>query len=49
MAPYQHEVFNAKARDNIILQFDTRSFKFRDLITFKQFQQELEILKPRKH
>ena len=49
MAPYLHEVFNPEARDNIILQFDTRSFKFRDLITFKQFQQELEILKPRKH
>lgn len=49
MTPYQHEVFNQALRDNIIMLFDNRVFRYRDLITFKQFQQELEILKPRKH
>ena len=47
MKPYLDEFFNAKLRNNIFLQFDTRSFKYRDLITFKQFQKDLELLRPK--
>ena len=32
----------------IIELFDTRSFCYRNLITFKQFQSDIEMLKPRK-
>ena len=48
MRPYIDELFNAKLRDTIITQFDTRSFLYKDLITFKLFQKHLEFLKPRK-
>ena len=48
MRPYIDELFNAKLRDTIITQFDTRSFLYKDLITFKIFQKHLELLKPRK-
>lgn len=47
MRPYLDEAFNTKIRDNIILQFDSRGYHFKDLITFKRFQKELELLKPR--
>ena len=48
MRPYIDELFNAKLRDTVINQFDTRSFLYKDLITFKIFQKHLELLKPRK-
>lgn len=48
MRPYLDEVFIADARDNIIQAFDSRSLKFRNLMCFKRFQKELELLKPRK-
>lgn len=48
MRPYLDEVFNTKARDQIIQQFDFRGFTFRNLITFKQFQKFVELVKPRK-
>ena len=48
MRPYLDEQFTLELQKNIITLFDTRSFKFRNLITFKQFQQQLELLKPRK-
>lgn len=48
MRPYIDEVYNLELQKNIIQQFDTRCFSFRNLITFKQFQTELELLKPRK-
>lgn len=47
MRPYQDEVFVAKVRDQVIEQFDSRGFKFKNLITFKRFQKNLELLKPR--
>ena len=47
MRPYIDELFNPKLRDNVILLFDSRSFLYHDLITFKLFQKNLEILKPR--
>lgn len=48
MRPYLDEVYNQDQVNNIILQFDTRSFQFKNLITFKTFQKEIELLKPRK-
>lgn len=48
MRPYLDEVFNAEVQKNMISLFDTRSLQFRNLITFKQFQTDLEELKPRK-
>ena len=48
MRPYLDEVYTAENVKSIIEQFDTRCFKFRNLITFKQFQNNLELLKPRK-
>lgn len=48
MRPYLDEVFNTEIQKRIITLFDTRSFSFRNLITFKKFQSDLELLKPRK-
>lgn len=47
MRPYLDEVFDSKQRNEIFSQFDTRCFKFRNLITFKEFQKELELLRPK--
>ena len=48
MRPYLDEVFNVDIQKNMIILFDTRSLQFRNLITFKQFQSDMEELKPRK-
>ena len=48
MRPYLDELFSIDQQKTVIDLFDTRSFRFRNLITFKQFQQQLELLKPRK-
>ena len=48
MRPYIDELFDSKLRDTVIQSFDTRSYVFRNLITFKQFQTDMELLKPRK-
>lgn len=48
MRPYIDELFSSEVRDTMFKMFDTRSFAFRNLITFKMFQKHLEILKPRK-
>ena len=48
MRPYLDEVFNTDVQKNMITLFDTRSLQFRNLITFKQFQSNMELLKPRK-
>ena len=47
MRPYIDERYNLELVKNVMLLFDSRSYKFKDLITFKQFQKELELLKPR--
>jgi hypothetical protein len=47
MRPYIDELFEPKLRDNIIQMFDYRTFKYRDLITFKKFQKNINLLKPR--
>ena len=48
MRPYLDEMFSVELRDTMIKMFDTRSFLYRNLVTFKMFQKSLEILKPRK-
>ena len=48
MRPYLDEVYSQEMVTNIIALFDTRSLRFRNLITFKQFQTQMELLKPRK-
>ena len=48
MRPYLDEVFSPDVQKNMITLFDTRSFQFKNLITFKQFQSCMEQLKPRK-
>ena len=48
MRPYIDETFQTKLRDTIITEFDTRCFLFRDLITFKTFQKNIQLIKPRK-
>ena len=48
MRPYIDEIFVTERRDVIFNLFDTRSLLFRNLITFKRFQKELEFIKPRK-
>lgn len=48
MRPYLDEVYNADIQKNMITLFDTRSLVFTNLITFKQFQKQIELLKPRK-
>lgn len=47
MRPYLDEIFNVDTQKQIMTLFDTRSFMFSNLITFKQFQKELGLLKPR--
>lgn len=46
MRPYLDELFNAKLRDNVIINFNARYYLYHNLITFKQFQKALTILKP---
>ena len=48
MRPYIDDKFFPDLQKQIITLFDTRSYLFRDLSTFKRFQKELQILKPRK-
>lgn len=47
MRPYLDEVFSVDQQKQTMLLFDTRSFMFSNLITFKQFQKEMSLLKPR--
>ena len=48
MRPYLDALFNSDLQKQVIMLFDTRAYLFRDLSTFKRFQKELQILKPRK-
>lgn len=48
MRPYLDELFDTKRRNEVFERFDNRSYKYRDLITFKEFQKELELLRPRR-
>lgn len=48
MRPYLDEIYNQEMANNIITIFDIRGFVFKNLITFKQFQNQLMLFKPRK-
>ena len=48
MRPYIDLLFNQNQRDSVIQLFDTRSFHYHNLITFKKFQKEIAQIKPRK-
>ena len=48
MRPYLDNMFFPDLQKQIITLFDTRSYQFKDLSTFKRFQKELKVLKPRK-
>ena len=48
MRPYIDLVFNQKVRDQIIAAFDARGFLYHNLISFKKFQKEISLIKPRK-
>lgn len=47
MRPYLDEVFTRELVENVCMTFDTRGYQFRNLITFKKFQSQLSLLKPR--
>lgn len=46
MRPYEGGKFIKQLRDNIHICFLTEQYLFHNLITFKQFQKQLELLKP---
>lgn len=47
MRPYLDTVYSTDQRDQIFALYNARSFKFRDLITYKKFTKALELLKSR--
>ena len=47
MRPYLDEAFSVDIQKSIVQQFDTRCFMFSNLITFKEFQKQVALLKPR--
>lgn len=47
MRPYLDEVYNVERVKTVMTQFDTRTYLFTNLITFKQFQKQMNLLKPR--
>lgn len=48
MRPYLDCRFSSELRDKVIELFDSRCYRFRNLITQKRFKKELELLRPRK-
>lgn len=49
MRKFLDAVFVVETRDNIIQMYDSRSLRFRDLITQKKFKKELQLLKGSKY
>lgn len=47
MKPYLDEFFDTHLRDQIILNFDYRNYAYKNLVTFKLFQKNVNLLKPR--
>lgn len=47
MRPYLDEIYNIDDVKNTIQRFDDRSYYYANLITFKEFQKNIELLKPR--
>ena len=48
MRPYLDDRFNTQVRDSVFQMFDGRIYMYKDLVTFKKFQKEMSLLKPRK-
>lgn len=48
MRPYLDYLFEPKSRDTVMQLFDTRSYRFTNLVTQKIFKKNLALLKPRK-
>ena len=46
MRPYLDERYTDEGKNTIIEAFNMRVYTFKDLITFKQFQQAISLLKP---
>ena len=49
MRPYLDLIFSSDAKDSVIQAFDNRLYTYKNLITHKKFQSEIENLKPRKN
>lgn len=47
MRPYLDLLFDQQQRDHVIGIFDLRGFYYHNLITFKRFQKEIRLIKPR--
>lgn len=45
MRPYLDELFDSQLRDNVMMLFNSRSYHYKNLIAFKKFQKQLELLK----
>ena len=48
MKPYLDELYTDEAKNNVIELFNQRVFHYKDLITFKRFEQAIALLKPSK-
>lgn len=48
MRPFLDERYNIEKVKNIIQRFDARNFKFQNLITFKNFEKHLSLLRPQR-
>lgn len=48
MRPYLDENFRPDLRNQVFESFDSRVYRFKDLVTFKRFQKELSLLRPRR-
>lgn len=48
MRPYLDEVYNADLMKSVVTLFNSRSFTYANLITFKSFQKEMELLIPQR-
>ena len=49
MRPYLDGFYSQDVMNTYITLFDTRSFQYKNLVTFKLFQKNIELLKPRKN
>lgn len=49
MRPYLDGFYNQDLMKNVIELFDTRCYQYKNLVSFKLFQKNIELLKPRKN
>lgn len=48
MRPYIDENYRQDLRNNVFEDFDGRAYKYKNLVTFKRFQKELALLRPKR-